>query len=119
MFEHEYRDMAFVPRWAILRTIKNQSVAEHSYFVALYSEQICSTLGLTMEQTGCVLSYALLHDVAETFLGDIPGPSKREIVDKAKYEKFESCTVADKCAQRPRQLARKTNGHSHDLAAHS
>ena len=40
-----YRDMAHVPRWVIARTHRRQSVAEHSYFVALYARQIAIEIG--------------------------------------------------------------------------
>ncbi len=80
MFERPLRDLAYVPRWAIVRTTRTQNVAEHSFFVAVYTMQICRFIGrldLAHESMG----YALWHDVDECITGDIPGPTKHKIVD--------------------------------------
>lgn len=87
MYEREYRELSFVPRWGIVRTINTQSVAEHSYYVALYTADICHVLGLQYLMAEAV-TYALWHDVAELFTGDIPGPVKRRIVDYTKLNEF-------------------------------
>lgn len=89
MFEREYRDLAHVPRWGITPTIKTQSVAEHSYYVTLYADQICHKLGLDDGQRGRVLRYALNHDRSESYMSDIPGPIKRAISNKEDVDKFE------------------------------
>jgi putative nucleotidyltransferase with HDIG domain len=81
MFEREYRDLAFVPRWGIARTIRTQSVAEHSFYVAIYAEQLGYWLGF---DEGFLAHAALYHDIDECFMSDIPGPVKRNISDKEK-----------------------------------
>lgn len=88
MFEREYRLMSHVPRWSIVRQIKGQNVAEHSYFVALYVSQICDVLEFDMETKWLSIEAALYHDLDETFTGDIPGPSKRSMVDPDKTLAF-------------------------------
>ncbi len=89
-FSREYRLMSFVPRWSIVRKIKDQNIAEHSFFVVLYASQLCDLLQLSEETTLTVLTAAIYHDTDETFTGDIPGPSKREMVDATKSEAFAS-----------------------------
>lgn len=102
MFESEYRDLAFVPRWSIARTHHTQSVAEHSYYVALYSMQICQFMAnrkrLNHERkewaAWCgmredAIAYAVVHDASEAYMSDIPGPVKRNIVDKEKAQEYE------------------------------
>lgn len=94
MFEREYRDLQFVPRWAIARTIRTQSVAEHSFFVAVYAADIVRLAfarGLIKEEEliHCV-TYAIFHDRGESFMSDIPGPVKRSIKDAKKLDAFEA-----------------------------
>ena len=81
MFEREYRDLAHVPRWTIARVIRRQSVAEHSYFVALYAMQIADLIDRPVDMMGHLLWYALTHDLEECFTGDIPGTTKRSMTD--------------------------------------
>lgn len=84
MFERELRDLAFVPRWVIMRTIAQQNVAEHSFFVAAYAEQIARILEWKGD-IGLLLRYALYHDLEECFIGDIPGPVKAQVVHTENY----------------------------------
>lgn len=84
MFEREYRELSFVPRWSIIRTIRQQSVAEHSYYVTLYAGQVADLIEWKGNRTQ-LLDYALRHDIEEGYISDIPGPSKRKIVDTEKY----------------------------------
>jgi len=81
------RRLSYVQRWAIVPKIRNQSVAEHSYYVALYTKGMCDTMGLSSEETTEALSYALVHDMAEAFTGDIPSPLKRRLSDYDSAEK--------------------------------
>lgn len=92
MFEREYRDLAHVPRWAILPTTRTQSVAEHSFFVALYAAEIVSFAlesgHCEVEDFAIIVQYALVHDRDESYLSDIPGPVKRNIVDSDKVKAY-------------------------------
>lgn len=98
MFEREIRDTAFVPRWAIIRTIRQQNVAEHSYFVAIYADQIARFIDAgtwTGEFYATLMRYALYHDMDEILSGDISSPAKKVIKDGAQsgyhlYEKWTS-----------------------------
>lgn len=84
MFEREYRELAHVPRWSTVRTIGRQSVAEHSYYVALYAMQ---TAGLIQwrypGEMDRLVKDALCHDLEEFAFGDTPGPAKRYLFSKA------------------------------------
>lgn len=87
MFEREYREMSVVPRWTIIRTIQKQNVAEHSYYVTLYAGQIADLIKWTGPREK-LLDYGLRHDLEETYMSDIPGPSKRAVVtDRNHYDR--------------------------------
>jgi len=76
MFEREIRDLAFVPRWAIIRVNRQQNVAEHSFFVAVYADRIATLLGWEGPRD-VLMRYALYHDMDEILTGDISAPSKK------------------------------------------
>lgn len=82
-FASGWRDMAYVPRWAILRRNRHQFLAEHSYFTAVYADQVARFIGWKGDYAK-LLRYALYHDLEETVTGDIPGPAKRAAWDAEK-----------------------------------
>ena len=92
-FCQELRTISIVPRWSIVRTIQKQNVAEHSYFVTLYTSQICRFLyhHSAMVDENFILNClerALWHDQDECATGDIPAPTKRRVVDTDKYAEY-------------------------------
>ena len=82
MFEREITDAMFLQRWGIVRTLMPQSVAEHTYAVAHYANDIAVYLGLPATVHLALLQYALWHDAKdEIFTSDLPGPNKRGLLD--------------------------------------
>lgn len=88
MFHKEYRMLAFVPRWAVTPRVQQQSVAEHSFFVALYANQIADLMGLNMTTKYWIVGAALRDDALEAWTSDMPGPGKRAVVDEAKVKAY-------------------------------
>lgn len=89
-FQRELRDLAYVPRWSIVRVAKTQSVAEHSFYTAVYTIQLARLIRWEANWTG-LLEMALWHDVEECFTGDMPGPVKHRLYGntaKAEIEKM-------------------------------
>lgn len=91
----EVRDLAFVPRWGIVRTIRHQNVAEHSYFVALIVDDLINWVNakapfyhIAAVARNQMMLLALFHDLSEAVTGDITGPIKKNIVDRKKYDEF-------------------------------
>lgn len=82
MFEREITDAMFLKRWSIVRTLMPQSVAEHSWAVAMYANDIAVYLGLPQHVHLPLLQYSLWHDAKdEIFTSDLPGPNKRGLLD--------------------------------------
>lgn len=74
-----------VKRWHMIETTRTQTLAEHTANVALLAWSIARTSPGAYFQSNTALIGALLHDLGETFMGDIPTHTKRaigkEIVD--------------------------------------
>lgn len=73
--------LADVPRWSVVKTMRSQSVAEHSFLVAVFTMELISRLSTfdmaSPVSLGAVL-WAICHDAPETYTGDIDGLLKRE-----------------------------------------
>jgi len=90
-FPRELRDLAHVTRWNIARLIKEQSVAEHCFFVAIYAYEIADIANEEMSvnvDKGKIVMKALLHDIEESYTSDIPGPAKRNIIDRNMFNDY-------------------------------
>ncbi len=89
----DLRTLSDVPRWTVLRTLRKQSVADHSYYVAVYALAImqrlpwsdCNPNVVNVLQL-IVAKRALVHDIPESFTSDIPGPVKQHMDGLKEYE---------------------------------
>ena len=81
--------------------LKDESVAEHSFFVAIYSLLIATEVSkfstISIEK---VLTMALIHDVPEINLSDIPHDVKKrlnvyDILERLELESFSSTKFRD------------------------
>lgn len=64
-----------VIRFGTCYRVHNESVAEHSFYTALYAQLMGRALGPSVD-TGLLVQCALLHDVEEARTGDFPRPLK-------------------------------------------
>ena len=77
---HEILRTGHVNRWHIVRTAREQTVAEHMYRVTMIADHLASKILpasrylLNSEQ---LIRYALHHDVTEAITGDTATPTKR------------------------------------------
>jgi len=70
-----------VKRWHMIDTTRQQTLAEHSANVALLAYYIAITAPeMFFGAAQGVSAYALVHDLAEVFTGDIPSHSKRHLI---------------------------------------
>jgi 5'-deoxynucleotidase YfbR-like HD superfamily hydrolase len=72
--------MSNLKRWGIIEMSRDQSVAEHSYNVAIISGYLARAIDRNSEdyryiEEDCV-KWALCHDLTELLTGDIPTPMK-------------------------------------------
>lgn len=72
--------LSAVKRWGIVEMSRQQSVAEHSYNVALIAlnlvEASVGHKGFSKEDESLLLTLCLVHDMPEVFSGDIPSTIK-------------------------------------------
>jgi len=79
-----------VKRYHVMDTLKQQTVAEHSFGVAWLVWLLCDgrpSVELVMA--------ALQHDLAEHVTGDLPAPAKRSLGISKQFEEYESAIMAD------------------------
>lgn len=89
LFNMQERMLAVVPRWSGLPRLHQQSTAEHSFYVALYTDKLTWKLGWPVSTRYEALQWAVRHDMAESVTGDIMGPVKRKLIDKKSLDAFE------------------------------
>ena len=74
-----------VKRWHIVHTARQQTVAEHSYMVAMISMYLIDAMDQTANESALflrsdkldILKWALMHDLPEVIMGDAVSPVKR------------------------------------------
>ena len=82
MIVHKFdRNLADIRRWGIVRTVREQSVAEHSFFVALWVPRLLAAAGYGGDKALLfdAMAYALEHDKDEVVSGDSPTPFKKRL----------------------------------------
>lgn len=91
-----------IRRWHMIDTTRSQSVGEHSANVGLLAYFISKTVPLSyFGRPEDVLAGAIMHDIAETFMGDIPTHTKKCLESVDTLEKslipavFERCVLKD------------------------
>lgn len=65
-----------VSRWQVVRTARQQTLAEHLYLVRVITMEFCDLLGLGPEDSQIAEQWALEHDVPEVRTGDLATPVK-------------------------------------------
>lgn len=73
---NEKMRVSHVKRWQIVRTAREQTLAEHLYRVWLLVREFGPRVGLNPDEVRAAENFALLHDLPEIKTGDIATPVK-------------------------------------------
>jgi 5'-deoxynucleotidase len=71
-----------VTRWHSVRTLRNQTLAEHHYMVSMLVNKMAKEIPsepLSDSERLLLLEYAMWHDTPELLMGDLASPLKRRI----------------------------------------
>ena len=91
-FAFLYR-MKYISRWSLMRSVRNENVAEHSYHVSVLAHALAvisrDVFGKSVDP-GRVAAAALYHDMPEILTGDLPTPIKYHDSEiKSAYKRIE------------------------------
>lgn len=75
-----------VDRWQIVRTARKQTLAEHSFMVAMYALILADAVGIPDSHRYDMVLYALHHDLSEILTGDISTVAKNFIREEIAYD---------------------------------
>jgi len=85
---YELMCLGDVSRWNIVKHVKPQSVAEHSFLTTVIALELCrltATSGLYPH----VMMTAMFHDATEAIIGDVPTPAKL-LVGREHFQRAEA-----------------------------
>ena len=78
-----------IVRYNTRQRLTDETVAEHSFFVALMSLMICDELGLSNDLKLRIIIKSLLHDMPEIEINDITHDVKERLNLRSLLEKYE------------------------------
>ena len=87
-------NLKFIQRYSITPRITNETVAEHSFFVATYVMELYKDYKFDLNKA---VQMAIIHDFAESFIGDITLSTKTmcpELVNEL-YREYEQRTSVE------------------------
>ena len=93
MGELSIRDLmraGHVTRWQIVRTSRNQTLAEHLFNVTMISLELAERLfpDADCSDKYAIMDWALHHDIPEVYLGDISTPVKQRVKESGGADVF-------------------------------
>lgn len=95
---YDYARIGHIKRWHNVNTIREQTVAEHSFMVTIIAlelyNQLVGVSRIASTEVMVLLIAAIFHDAPETASGDTPTPAKRLLVEITKdpelFEKLDN-----------------------------
>lgn len=85
-FLKKLRGLNFVFRWNFHPRQRQENVAEHSFWVAVYAGAIATKMGMKPEYVNQVMCIGLCHDFEEAITGDLPSLIKRFVPEWIRVE---------------------------------
>lgn len=77
---------AHVTRWQIVRTLREQTLAEHLFLVREFTLAFCEAAGIGFGETSMAERWALEHDIPEVKTGDLATPIKRAMREAVPHD---------------------------------
>lgn len=81
----EVMRLSNIKRWGIIEMLKQQSVAEHSFKVAMLSKAVAMEIPIERRPHDFmhnIVFWAMVHDLPELVTGDLPASFKRHIKEE-------------------------------------
>lgn len=83
-----------VHRQSTIMTIKEENIAQHTFFVAYYALKISKMLNLSKDHQAKISVKALVHDIPEAISSDIPSNIKHRVKNlKETLDELEETTI--------------------------
>lgn len=98
-FPPSLRIASVVTRWGVIRTHGRDTIADHSYRVAMYAQDIARLIEWAVDDYKAyywLMRYALIHDLDELFTGDTVTFVKSEIIDRDRAAHFVALQMQDR-----------------------
>lgn len=76
--DYEIMNLGEIIRYNNRPKIRKENVSEHSFYVATNVIKICHQFKIPADIKLKALELAIVHDIPETFLGDVPYTTKRD-----------------------------------------
>lgn len=120
----EFRVLGHIPRWSIIRTIRQQNVAEHTTMVMFLVDRFCAWLGerdaiglfeAYMIEPVDIIRMALYHDMSEILSGDIANPAKQAMFRTPGAKDGYKAWEADRLKDRFPWYVEPTNSFGRDV----
>lgn len=87
VFEPRLRAASIVTRWSIVWRTRENNIAEHSWYVTVYSTLVAQVIGW-QGPAASLLARAALHELEELVTGDVVSPVKNRLIDPARLDQF-------------------------------
>lgn len=91
-FSPTLRTASVVTRWSTIRTHGKDTVANHSFYVTQYAQDIARLISWVTSDSYKALywlmRYSMIHDLDELFTGDLVTFIKPEIIDQDRAARF-------------------------------
>jgi 5'-deoxynucleotidase len=86
---------AHTRRWNIVRTFRDQNVAEHQYLVTMIARDMAKIVGIRPSDVVLLTEWCLMHDTPEALTGDLPTGTKKAIRLHINFDEIEDSTSQD------------------------
>lgn len=87
VFEPRLRAASIVPRWSIVWRTRDNNIAEHSWYVTVYSMLVAQVIEWK-GPAASLLAMASLHEIEELVTGDVVSPVKTRLIDRDRLDQF-------------------------------